>query len=307
MPQDGTTFTCDFLDDGTAVVTKIVADDGVTTVSVPSSLANNGKDYTVTVEKFSDSLKTIDKWALIWATIEDDLPVTLQSIGDYAFYLCDLPETFAIPDSVTSVGTGAFGETTGVKEITIGSGLTSISKGAFSESSVSKILINNSGYQGSAVMVYGPDAGEGKRATFLMKGGSIEGNTAWSMGGGVYSEGNNDHYSTLHVQNASITQNSASKQGGGLWFCPTGDGKAFVQDDGLIAKNKADGVGDDDVFIGFKNDPYTLTLANRLLVVARSFGMRMAGCLSLLECLRRLIPMFRVSLKAEARAIRSLL
>ena len=183
-------------------------------------------------------------------------------------------------------------------------------------------IANNSGYQGSAVMVYGPDAGEGKRATFLMKGGSIEGNassklgnrtpsgavhvegnaefvmtggeisgnsasgggkgggvcvvdpgvqgsgsdmgtvftmkaeddansrsastggtisgntayagggvysysngvtlsagviegnTAWSMGGGVYSEGNNDHYSTLHVQNASITQNSASKQGG---------------------------------------------------------------------------------------------
>lgn len=558
----------------------------------------------VTVEKFSDSLESIGKWALIWATIEDNLPVTLQSIGDYAFFLCDLPETFAIPDSVTSVGTGAFEETGGVKEITIGSGLTSISKDTFSESSVSKIVVNNSadnisgtdnlpssgveivylyesiddsvgdtiseeagaktlqqvvneapdgvattiaikkhvklgstlnipagkniiitcddphtilakkntagslvsvaegatlelsgdvslrgcynagaiidckgalvisgdatvhdgtvrstnsgvvnlsgseavltmnggviescnidevycgvvhaadgakvlmqagsihgnrvagvqgdgnycssagvmlignaslemtggtiannsGYQGSAVMVYGPDAGEGKRATFLMKGGSIEdnasnklgnrtpsgavhvegnaefvmtggeisgnsasgggkgggvcvvdpgvqgsgsemgtvftmkaeddansrsastggtisgntayagggvysysngvtlsagvieGNTAWSMGGGVYSEGNRDYYSTLHVQNASITQNSASKQGGGLWFCPTGDGKAYVQDGGLIAKNKADGVGDDVVFIGFKDDPYTLTLANR--------------------------------------------
>ena len=43
VSQDGVTFTCDFLDDGTAVVTKIVADDGVTTVSVPPSLANNGK------------------------------------------------------------------------------------------------------------------------------------------------------------------------------------------------------------------------------------------------------------------------
>ena len=57
VSQDGTTFTCDFLDDGTAVVTKIVADDGVTTVSVPSFLANNGKDYSVTGVRFPYGLK----------------------------------------------------------------------------------------------------------------------------------------------------------------------------------------------------------------------------------------------------------
>lgn len=558
----------------------------------------------VTVEKFSSNLKSIGKWSLIWATVADALPETLEKIGPYAFYVCDLPETFAIPSSVTSVGNGAFGRTTGVKEITIGSGLTSISSGLFAGSTVKKIVIDNSaddvsgaenlpgagieivylvesiddgvgdtisnaagsktlqeavneapdgvetiiniqkhvklgstlsipagknikitcdepytvlatsgtrgdlvdiaegatlelagnvalrgryntgsiinsagalilsdsatvfdgtvsstasgavklsgsaasltmnggaiekctvdevycgtvfatndahvtlqggsirgnrvasadgdgnylssagimilgnahlemtggsiadnnGYQGSAVMMYAPDSAQDARATFLMAGGkiqnnvssklgkrtpsgavhvegnaaftmtggaisgnsaagggkgggvcvvdpgiqgngapmntaftmkatdeagtqstaaagtisgntasagggiysysdcvvlsagTIEGNTAWSMGGGIYSEGNNDYYSTLHIQNACVTQNTASKQGGGMWFCPTGDAKVYVQDGGLIAKNTAEGVGDDVVFTGLKDDPFTLTLANR--------------------------------------------
>lgn len=558
----------------------------------------------VTVEKFSSNLKSIGKWSLIWATVADDLPETLEKIGPYAFYACDLPETFAIPNSVTSVGDGAFGSTAGVKEITIGSGLTSISSALFDDSSVEKIVIDNSadditgaenlpgagveivylvesiddavgdtisnaagtktlqeavneapdgvattisiqkhvklgstlsipagknikiacdepytvlatsgmrgnlvdiaegatlelagkvklrgryntgsiinsagalvfsdsatvfdgtvsstasgavklsgpaasltmnggviekctvnevycgtvfaangahvalqggsvrgnrvasadgdgnylssagimllgnahlemtsgsiadnnGYQGSAVMMYAPDSAQDARATFLMAGGeikdnassklgkrtpsgavhvegnaaftmtggaisgnsaagggkgggvcvvdpgiqgngapmntaftmkaadeagarsaatagtisgntasagggiysysdsvalsagTIEGNTAWNMGGGIYSEGNNDHYSTLHIQNACVTQNTASKQGGGMWFCPTGDAKVYVQDGGLIAKNTAEGAGDDVVFTGLEGDPFTLTLANR--------------------------------------------
>ena len=558
----------------------------------------------VTVEKFSSNLKSIGKWSLIWATVADALPETLEKIGPYAFYVCDLPETFAIPSSVTSVGDGAFGSTAGVKEITIGSGLASISSGLFDGSSVEKIIIDNSaddvtgaenlpstgveivylvesindavgdtisnaagsktlqeavneapdgvetiiniqkhvklgstlsipagksikitcdepytvlatsgtrgdlvdiaegatlelagnvalrgryntgsiinsagalvlsdsatvfdgtvsstasgavklsgpaasltmnggaiekctvdevycgtvfatngahvalqggsirgnrvasadgdgnylssagimllgnahlemtggsiadnnGYQGSAVMMYAPDSAQDARGTFLMAGGeiqdnassklgkrtpsgavhvegnaaftmtggaisgnsaagggkgggvcvvdpgiqgdgtpmnaaftmkaadeagtqstaaagtisgntasagggiysysdsvvlsagTIEGNTAWNMGGGIYSEGNNDYYSTLHIQNAYVTQNTASKQGGGMWFCPTGDAKVYVQDGGLIAKNTAEGAGDDVVFTGLKDDPFTLTLANR--------------------------------------------
>lgn len=558
----------------------------------------------VTVEKFSSNLKSIGKWSLIWATVADALPDTLEKIGPYAFYVCDLPETFAIPSSVTSVGDGAFGSTAGVKEITIGSGLTSISSSLFDDSSVEKIIIDNSadditgtenlpstgveivylvesidnavgdtisnaagsktlqeavneapdgvetainiqkhvklgstlsipagknikitcdepytvlatsgmrgdlvdiaegatlelagnvalrgryntgsiinsagalilsdsatvfdgtvsstasgavklsgpaasltmnggviekctvdevycgtvfaangahvalqggsirgnrvasadgdgnylssagimllgnahlemaggsiadnsGYQGSAAMMYAPDSAQDARGTFLMTGGeiqgnsssklgkrtpsgavhvegnaaftmtggaisgnsaagggkgggvcvvdpgiqgngapmntaftmkaadeagtrstaaagtisgntasagggiysysdsvvlsagTIEGNTAWNMGGGIYSEGNNDYYSTLHIQNACVTQNTASKQGGGMWFCPTGDAKVYVQDGGLIAKNTAEGAGDDVVFTGLKDDPFTLTLANR--------------------------------------------
>lgn len=97
----------------------------------------------------------------------------------------------------------------------------------------------------------------------VLSAGTIEGNTAWNMGGGIYSEGNNDHYSTLHIQNACVTQNTASKQGGGMWFCPTGDAKVYVQNGGLIARNSADEAGDDLVFTGFKDAKYKLTLANR--------------------------------------------
>lgn len=97
----------------------------------------------------------------------------------------------------------------------------------------------------------------------VLSAGTIEGNTAWNMGGGIYSEGNNDHYSTLHIQNACVTQNTASKQGGGMWFCPTGKAKVYVQDGGLIARNTAGKAGDDFVFTGFKDAKYKLTLANR--------------------------------------------
>ena len=75
----------------------------------------------VTVEKFSDSLESIGKWALIWATIEDNLPVTLQSIGDWSSSVT-CSET-AIPEIPNSCRIGKF-EKQRRKEITIGSGLT---------------------------------------------------------------------------------------------------------------------------------------------------------------------------------------
>lgn len=74
-------------------------------------------------------------------------------------------------------------------------------------------------------------------------GGRIENNSAYD-GGGVYSEGNTDIYTTLHIQNALITGNTAD-QGGGLWFCPTGDAKLYMQDGAVIYGNTATSAGDD--------------------------------------------------------------
>lgn len=92
--------------------------------------------------------------------------------------------------------------------------------------------------------------------------GAIKNNRS-NKGGGVYSEGNtNLGYSTLYMENVSITGNHATKQGGGMWSCPTGDAKVYVSSGGLIEGNTADEAGDDMVFLGFPNDPYTLTLAN---------------------------------------------
>lgn len=88
-------------------------------------------------------------------------------------------------------------------------------------------------------------------------------NNRSNKGGGVYSEGNtNLGYSTLYMENVSITGNRATKQGGGMWSCPTGDAKVYVRNGALIEGNTADEAGDDVVFLGFPNDPYTLTLAN---------------------------------------------
>ena len=74
-------------------------------------------------------------------------------------------------------------------------------------------------------------------------GGRIENNSAYD-GGGVYSEGNTEIYTTLHIQNALITGNTAD-QGGGLWFCPTGDAKLYMQDGAVIYGNTAASAGVD--------------------------------------------------------------
>ena len=117
-------------------------------------------------------------------------------------------------------------------------------------------ISGNSASAGGGVYTYSNDV--------TLSAGEIKGNTAWSMGGGVYSEGNEYlGYSTLHIKNALVVDNHADKQGGGMWFCPTGDAKVYVQDGGLIARNTAGEAGDDFVFTGFKDAKYKLTLANR--------------------------------------------
>ena len=117
-------------------------------------------------------------------------------------------------------------------------------------------ISGNSASAGGGIYTYSDDV--------TLSAGEIKGNTAWNMGGGVYSEGNEYLvYSTLHIENALVVGNHASKQGGGMWFCPTGDAKVYVQDGGLIARNTAGEAGDDVVFTGSDGAKYKLTLADR--------------------------------------------
>lgn len=103
-----------------------------------------------------------------------------------------------------------------------------------------------------------------------LKAGKIINNTASNMGGGVYSEGNYDYYSTLHLSNALITGNTA-RQGGGMWFCATGEATVHVTEGAAIFDNTAQdadlqkGAGDDFVFSARPADDYPATLANRML------------------------------------------
>lgn len=131
-------------------------------------------------------------------------------------------------------------------------------------------ICNNSGQCGTAV--YLTASSNAAKARFTMNGGTISNNTASGYrcsgggiyscsncvsllggriennsaydGGGIYSEGNTEIYTTLHIQNALITGNTAD-QGGGLWFCPTGDAKLYMQDGAVIYGNTAASAGDD--------------------------------------------------------------
>lgn len=53
-----------------------------------------------------------------------------------------------------------------------------------------------------------------------ISGGNFSGNTAGHLGGALYV----DEYGRVKVQNAVITNNTATKFGGGLYLCPTGEG-----------------------------------------------------------------------------------
>lgn len=107
----------------------------------------------------------------------------------------------------------------------------------------------------------------------ILRAGVISGNKAprpsplsfeyeiWSgvnggMGGGVYCEGNTAGYCMLQIRDAVISNNTASFQGGGLWFCPTGTAVVYSRHGASIHDNavlgmlgvKANGSGDDFFF-----------------------------------------------------------
>ena len=120
----------------------------------------------------------------------------------------------------------------------------------------------NSGSTGGGVYSYSNGT--------VLNAGSISGNTASRMGGGVYSEGNYDSYSTLHLSSALISGNTA-RLGGGMWFCATGETTVRVNEGAAIFDNTAvdsdaqRSAGDDFVFSSRPEDDYAATLANRML------------------------------------------
>jgi hypothetical protein len=98
----------------------------------------------VTITKYTGEATTVS----IPATIKG-LPVT--GIGDRAFYMKRLTSV-TIPDSVTTIGPGAFGKNpyegtpddNHLTSVTIGSSVTTIGAGAFSGNSLTRVTIPNS-------------------------------------------------------------------------------------------------------------------------------------------------------------------
>ena len=152
-------------------------------------------------------------------------------------------------------------------------------------------ISNNKGGQGAGVCVVDNGIQTGTKefhTAFIMKGGeitdnqggaagggiysysngvelyagTISGNRAIS-GGGIYSEGNYNSYSTVYLENAVITDNTA-EQGGGMWLCPTGGAEVYMKDGGAIYGNQASDAGDDIASAQAEKDA-SITLADRIL------------------------------------------
>ena len=127
-------------------------------------------------------------------------------------------------------------------------------------------ISNNSALKGGGVYSFTNSA--------VLNAGTIKGNHAADHGGGVYSEGNYDSYSTLRLGNALVTGNTA-QQGGGMWFCATGETTVYVTEGAAIFDNTAEddhtlpdlkGAGDDFVFTSPASEStHSATLAERML------------------------------------------
>ena len=100
--------------------------------------------------------------------------------------------------------------------------------------------------------------------------GVISGNSAVD-GGGVYSEGSARkfspaRYTTLYMENAVIRNNTA-EQGGGAWFCPTGDAQFYLTNGVALYENTANGAGDD-----FASAPISRDRDNSTTIPSRMLG-----------------------------------
>ena len=91
-------------------------------------------------------VEKIENWAFIYSNLSSiAIPNSVISIGDGAFSQCSSLTDITIPDSVTSIGEGAFDDCSGLTSITIPNSVTSIGASAFRGcSSLTSITIPNS-------------------------------------------------------------------------------------------------------------------------------------------------------------------
>ncbi|MBQ4112212.1 MAG: leucine-rich repeat domain-containing protein, partial [Clostridia bacterium] len=112
-----------------------------TLIRLEEQLGDNAGFYGFTEELERYQAQKIAPWA--FSRIE--LPDTVTSIGDGAFSGCSNLTSITIPDAVTSIGDGAFSGCSNLTSITIPDSVTSIGNGAFGGcSSLTSITIPDS-------------------------------------------------------------------------------------------------------------------------------------------------------------------
>ena len=84
--------------------------------------------------EFSDDRKTLVSYPKYFHG-EYEIPNSVTSIGDSAFWGCSSLTSIIIPNSVTRIGGGAFGNCDSLTSVTIPNSVTSIGAYAFSDCS----------------------------------------------------------------------------------------------------------------------------------------------------------------------------
>ncbi|MCR4799770.1 MAG: leucine-rich repeat protein [Bacteroidales bacterium] len=122
-------------------VTLTKARYGIEVANIPSSVTIDGNTYTVTkigAECFSEAYRPVPLTSV-------SIPNTVTSIGDGAFSYCKSLTSISIPNRITSIGEEAFLFCEGLASITIPNSVTSIGDRAFSNcESLTSISIPNS-------------------------------------------------------------------------------------------------------------------------------------------------------------------
>ena len=122
LTQDGITYT---LDDATTSA-AVTSASGLTTadVVIPATVMHNGTSYAVTsIARDVFAAKTV--------LTSVSLPISLKSIGKYAFWRCSNLETVELPEALDSIGDYAFQQCSSLQTVIIPASVTFIGQAAF--------------------------------------------------------------------------------------------------------------------------------------------------------------------------------
>ena len=104
-------------------VSVCAADATITTANIPATVSYEGTTYSVTSIGWFRSCSSLTSVTI---------PNSVISIGEGAFYYCSSLTSITIPNSVTSIGEITFAFCSSLTSITIPNSVTSIGTGAFS-------------------------------------------------------------------------------------------------------------------------------------------------------------------------------
>ena len=102
---------------------------------------NNANYKSIDGNLYTKDGKTLIQYAIGKTNSSFTIPNSVTSIGSSAFGGCSSLTSVTIPDSVTSIGSSAFGGCSSLTSVTIGNGVTSIGSYAFSDCSSLKFIV----------------------------------------------------------------------------------------------------------------------------------------------------------------------